>query len=129
MNPIRLATAIIVGAVLLVMAPSAKAGLLTTGAAAYCDAYSSQAFEDWGDRSNYMLMPGGSFEIGAPSWNLNGGAKVVSGNEPFYLHSRMDRRSLYLPSGSSASTPSRVSPRSGSTATWRDGSRCATACC
>jgi hypothetical protein len=100
-----LASAIIVGALLLVMTPSAKAGLLTTGAASYCDPYSSQAFGDWGDRSNYMLMPGGSFESGAPSWNLSGGAKIVSGNEPFYLHSRSDRRSLYMPNGSSASTP------------------------
>jgi hypothetical protein len=100
-----MAVAIIVGAVLLVLAPTAKAGLLGTGAASYCDAYASQAFGQWGDRSNYMLMPGGSFESGAPSWNLSGGAKVVSGNEPFFLHSRTDRRSLYMPNGSSASTP------------------------
>ncbi len=105
MHPIRLATAIIVGAVLLVMAPSAKAGLLTTGAASYCDAYASQVFEDWGDRSNYMLMPGGSFEEGTPSWKLTGGARIVSGNEPYYLRSTSDRRSLYMPAGSSATTP------------------------
>lgn len=104
-HPIRLASAIIVGALLLVMTPTAKAGLLTTGAADYCDPYSSQAFERWGDQSNYMLMPGGSFESGTPDWSLGGGAKVVPGNEPFYLHSRTDRRSLYLPNGSSASTP------------------------
>ena len=105
MHPVRLVTAIIVGAVLLILAPSAKAGILSTGAASYCDPYSSQVFQDWGDRANYMLMPGGSFEVGAPSWNLSGGAKLVAGNEPFYLHSRNDRRSLYMPNGSSASTP------------------------
>ncbi len=104
-SPVRLATAIVVGALLLVMTPSAKAGILGTGAASFCDAYSSQAFQAWGDRSNYMLMPGGSFEEGTPSWRLSGGAKIVSGNEPFYLRSRTDRRSLYMPAGSSATTP------------------------
>ena len=104
-HPVRLATAIIIGALVLIMIPSAKAGLLATGAASYCDPNASQAFGAWGDQSNYMLMPGGSFETGAPSWNLSGGAKVVSGNEPFFLHSRTDRHSLYMPSGSSASTP------------------------
>lgn len=104
-SPVRLATAIIVGALLLVMTPSAKAGILGTGAASYCDPYSSMAFQAWGDRSNYMLMPGGSFEEGTPSWKLSGGAKIVSGNEPYYLRSTTDRRSLYMPAGSSATTP------------------------
>ena len=103
--PIRLATAIIVGALLLVMTPTAKAGLLTTGAASYCDPYSFQAFQPWGDRSNYMLMPGGSFEESTPAWKLSGGAKIISGNEPFYIRGKTDRRSLYMPAGSSATTP------------------------
>jgi hypothetical protein len=93
------------GALLLVMTPSAQAGILGTGSASYCDPSSSQVFQAWGDRSNYMLMPGGSFEDGTPSWKLSGGAKIVSGNEPYYLHSRSDRRSLYMPAGSSATTP------------------------
>jgi hypothetical protein len=105
LHPIRLATAIIAGALLLFMIPSAKAGLLGTGAASYCDSSSYQAFGNWGDQSNYMLMPGGSFEAGTPSWALSSGARIVSGNEPYFLHSRSDRHSLYLPSGSSASTP------------------------
>jgi len=87
------------------LAIPADAGLLGTGSASYCDPYSSQAFQAWGDQSSYMLMPGGSFEDGTPSWKLSGGAKVVSGNEPYFIHSKSDRRSLYMPAGSSATTP------------------------
>jgi hypothetical protein len=72
---------------------------------ATCDTSSSQPFARWGDTSFYVLTPGGSFESGSPTWKLNGGAKVVSGNEPFYVHSAADRHSLYLPAGSSATTP------------------------
>jgi hypothetical protein len=57
-------------------------------------------------QSNYMLTPGGSFEEGTPSWKLSGGAKIISGNEPFFIRSKGDRRSLYMPAGSTATTPS-----------------------
>lgn len=87
------------------LAIPADAGLLATGSASYCDPYTSMAFQTWGDRSSYMLTPGGSFEDGTPSWKLSGGAKVVSGNEPYFIHSKSDRRSLYMPAGSSATTP------------------------
>ena len=62
-------------------------------------------FAPWGDYRNYMLMPGGAFESGTPAWALSGGAKVVAGNEPFYVRSKLDKNSLYLPSGSSALSP------------------------
>lgn len=64
----------------------------------------SQPFSQWGDSNSYFLAPGGSFE-GTSSWSLAGGAKVVGGNEPFYLNSRRDSHSLALPPGSSATTP------------------------
>jgi hypothetical protein len=83
----------------------ADAGLLGTGSASYCDPNSSMVFLPWGDRSNYMLTPGGSFEESTTLWKLNGGAKVVSGNEPYFIHAKNDRKSLYMPSGSSVSTP------------------------
>jgi hypothetical protein len=70
-----------------------------------CDTTVSQPFARWGDTNNYVLVPGGAFESGASGWKLAGGAKVVSGNETFYVHSSADRHSLYLPSGSSATTP------------------------
>jgi hypothetical protein len=86
------------------LAIPADAGLISTGAASYCAA-SSQAFAPWGDRSNYMLTPGGSFEDGTAGWKLSGGANIASGNEPYYIHSKNDRHSLYMPAGSSATTP------------------------
>ena len=48
-------------------------------------------------------MPGGSFESGSPSWTLSGGAKLVSGNERFDVVP--GTRSLYLPSGATATSP------------------------
>jgi hypothetical protein len=81
------------------------AGLLSTGKAAYCDPNSSQIFKPWTDSAYYMLTPGGSFEAGAPGWKLSGGAQIVSGNESFYLNSKTDTRSLYMPRGSTAITP------------------------
>jgi hypothetical protein len=93
-------------ALLAALAIPADAGLIGTGSASYCDPFSSQVFKPWGDSSNYMLTPGGSFEDGTPSWKLSGGAKIVSGNESYFIHSKNDRRSLYMPAGSTASTPS-----------------------
>lgn len=93
-------------ALLAALAIPADAGLLGTGSASYCDPFSSQVFKPWGDSSNYMLTPGGSFEDGTPSWKLSGGAKIISGNESYFIHSKNDRRSLYMPAGSTASTPS-----------------------
>jgi hypothetical protein len=72
---------------------------------ATCDASASQPFKRWGDSNYYVLVPGGSFEPGSPAWKLSGGAKIVTGNEPYYVHSSADRYSLYLPSGSSVTTP------------------------
>jgi len=85
--------------------PVAHAGLIGTGPASYCDNSATQPFLGIdGDSSYYVLMPGGSFESG-PGWTLSGGAKVVFGNESFFVHGGRDSRSLYLPAGSSATTP------------------------
>jgi hypothetical protein len=84
--------------------PSAKAGLIGTGAASGCGT-ASKVFAPWGDYANYLLVPGGAFEAGMPSWSLSGGAKVVAGNEPYYVRNASDSRSLYVPSGSSALSP------------------------
>jgi hypothetical protein len=81
---------------------TAGAGLLSTGTASSCDPNVSQAFEDWGDTASYRLLPGGSFEGGA-SWSLSGGAKIVSGNEPFGLED--GTRSLLVPAGATATSP------------------------
>ena len=63
-----------------------------------------QPFTRWLDYSHYVLAPGGTFEATTASWGLTGGAAVQSGNEPYYLHSRYDSRSLALPLGSSATS-------------------------
>ena len=64
----------------------------------------SHPFASWGDIASYTLVPGASFESGAPGWTLAGGAKVVSGNESYFTNSRSDSHSLSLPTGSSATT-------------------------
>jgi hypothetical protein len=61
-------------------------------------------FAPWSDYANYAFSPDGGFEGGASGWSLSG-AKVVSGNESFYIHSRYDTRSLSVPSGASATSP------------------------
>jgi hypothetical protein len=80
----------------------ASAGLLSTGTADECDPDISQAFRAWGDSAYYRLAPGGSFDSG-PSWSLAGGARVVSGNEPYRVVA--GTRSLSLPAGSTATSP------------------------
>ena len=73
-------------------------------AAATCDPSQTQPFLPWGDPSHYVLVPGGALETGSNSWRLKGGAKLVSGNEPYHVHSQSDNESLSLPAGSSAQT-------------------------
>jgi hypothetical protein len=105
-HPLGLTLAVLafLAAVALMVTPSAEAGLIGTGQASGCDT-SSKVFARWGDYDNYLLVPGGAFEPGHPPWAMSGGARVVPGNEPFYVRSAQDRNSLYLPSGSSALSP------------------------
>ncbi|HMI81663.1 MAG TPA: hypothetical protein VK480_07735 [Solirubrobacterales bacterium] len=65
-----------------------------------------QVFKPWGDLSFYVLGPDGGFENGASGWALSGGARTVHGNESFHLNDPSDSRSLSLPAGSSAVSPS-----------------------
>ena len=86
-------------------APAANAGILTAGATS-CDAHVySKPFAKWLDYMNYTPLPGGSFEAGDKAWTLSGGAKVVSGNETFYVRSRNDKRSLLVPRGATVTSP------------------------
>lgn len=80
-------------------------GLLSpSGGNPKCDSNAYQAFKRFSDDAYYVLMPGGAFE-GGNSWALKRGAKVVRGNEPFYLHGSGDAYSLFLPERASATTP------------------------
>jgi hypothetical protein len=93
------ALAVVATCTLAFLAGGGQAGLITCPGLTY-----TQPFAQWGDRNSYFLAAGGSFE-GTNSWTLAGGARVVSGNEPFFLHARSDTHSLVLPHGSSATTP------------------------
>jgi hypothetical protein len=62
-----------------------------------------QPFAPWQDVADYFLAPGGDFEHGATGWQLEDGAAVVEGNEP-YVGAAADHRSLRLPAGASATT-------------------------
>jgi hypothetical protein len=64
----------------------------------------TQPFAPWGDLASYTIAPGGSFEAGVPGWALVGGARVLDGNESYYVRSGSDRHSLVLPPGSAATT-------------------------
>ena len=96
----------------LVLAPLALAWALTTGAkpaqaglGIACPDETSQPFKPWTDNAQYAIVPDGGFESGAAGWTLSGGAKVVSGNESFYIRSKADKRSLLLPADAEATTP------------------------
>ncbi|NUT57113.1 MAG: hypothetical protein HOQ03_14205 [Thermoleophilia bacterium] len=70
-----------------------------------CGHEASNPFLRWLDPLPYTLLPGGDFESGAAGWKLSGGARVVSGNEPFDVGGTDGTRSLLLPAGSSATSP------------------------
>jgi hypothetical protein len=88
-------------AVLALLAMAAFAG--SAQACSYSGA--KQVFSRWGDQQNYVLAPDGGFEAGAAGWSLNRGAKVVDGNESYYLNGAGDSKSLSLPATSSAASP------------------------
>lgn len=97
----RLGSKLIGVAVVALLALAAFAG--SAQACSYTGA--EQVFAPWGDRHAYVLAPDGGFEAGASGWSLSGGAKVVGGNESYYLNDPADSRSLTLPGGSSAVSP------------------------
>lgn len=68
-------------------------------------ATSRQTFKAFADLSYYVPAPNGNLESGSLGWTLTGGASVVTGNEPFYVGSKKDSRSLAIPAGATATTP------------------------
>lgn len=65
-------------------------------------------FAAWGDHANYILVPGGAFEDGDPSWVLTSDARVNLDNpenERFKVRACTDTTSLTLPAGSTATSP------------------------
>ena len=86
----------------LALSTTARAGIVGTDGGAYCDPYSKKIFAPWSDFANYATMRNSGFEGGATAWTMSGGARVVSGNEPFRVGNQSDKYSLLLPAGSSA---------------------------
>lgn len=85
------------------LAPAASAGMLVTTVTNAAPQPLEQPFLRWLDPAQYTLLPGGNFE-GTPSgWTLSD-ARVVSGNEPYYVHGTGETESLSLPSGSRATS-------------------------
>jgi hypothetical protein len=82
-------------------APSADAASLGVA----CPDATSTPFAQFGDAWSYAATPGGSFENGATGWTLTGGARVVTGNEPWMVGGAGQSHSLSLPAGSSATSP------------------------
>jgi hypothetical protein len=96
---------VLAGAALAAAAPGvASAGILVASAPSCSNANLEQPFQRWRDNSNYFLVPGGNFE-GLSGWRLDGGARVVSGNEPWQVHGDAGTRSLLVPAGGSVVTP------------------------
>jgi hypothetical protein len=94
---------LVLSAMLAALATTAAPASAGLGVA--CPDPTSQAFKAWGDGAQYAYVPNGGFENGSGGWALSGGAKVVPGNESFFIHGDDERYSLYLPSGSSATSP------------------------
>ena len=93
----------ILAAVALALGAAAPASA-NVGSLIGCGDTPSHPFMRFLDPLPYTLVPDGGFEGGAAGWTLSGGARVVSGNEPFAL-SGPGSRSLSLPAGSSATSP------------------------
>jgi hypothetical protein len=101
MDPIRIRK-------LLTIVVAVAAALAMTAASAQACSYSGaeQVFAPWGDQHSYVLAPDGGFEAGGGGWSLSRGATTVAENESFFLNGADDSRSLSLPAGSSAVSPS-----------------------
>jgi hypothetical protein len=89
--------------VTVVSAASAQASLLSGST---CSQGSlSQPFLSLGDSNYYSLIQGGDFEGSLSGWTLSGGAKKVSGSEPYKATGSLGAYSLSLPAGASAQSP------------------------
>jgi hypothetical protein len=64
----------------------------------------SKAFLPWGDANDYVLAQGGDFES-TSGWTFSGGAKLVSGSEPYGASGKLGKTSLSMPTGSVAVSP------------------------
>ncbi len=99
----RLLVAAAAAAACMTLAPTASAGVLVQSAGNCAAQPLEQPFLRWLDPAQYTLLPGGTFEGSTSGWTLSG-ARVVSGNEPYYVHGNGEKKSLSLPPGSKATS-------------------------
>jgi hypothetical protein len=100
----RVRALVVLGLVGGTIAMAVGAAPASAGLGLSCPAATSTPFAAWSDYANYAFVPDGGFEAGASGWSLSG-ARVVAGNESFYVHSKLDKVSLSLPAGASATSP------------------------
>ena len=107
MNPFarRVRAVVVLGLVGGTIAMAMGAAPASAGLGLACPSATSTPFTAWSDYANYVFAPDGGFEAGASGWSLGGGARVVAGNESFYVHSKTDKVSLSLPAGATATSP------------------------
>jgi hypothetical protein len=105
-------TLIAAGAVLVAAAAGFSSPAVRPARAASCPPPPTDVhpFVPWSDNASYVLTTGASFEQGTAGWTLTGGANVVNGNAPNSLDASSDNHSLYLPAGSSATSPCTTAP-------------------
>jgi hypothetical protein len=92
----------LVGGAIVMAAGAAPA---SAGLGLACPSATSTPFSTWKDYAHYAFAPDGGFESGGSGWALSGGARAVSGNEPYYVHSSTDKTSMSLPKGASVTSP------------------------
>jgi hypothetical protein len=101
----RVRATVVVGLVGGAITMAVGAAPAAAGLGIACPTPTSMPFVGWNDYAYYAFSPDGGFEGGGSGWTLSGGAKVVPGNELFFVHSAADKLSLSLPAGASATSP------------------------
>jgi hypothetical protein len=101
----RVRTLVVLGVAGGTIALAVGAAPASAGLGLACPSPTSTPFLPWKDYASYAFSPDGGFEGGGSGWTLSGGARVVSGNELFFVHSKTDKLSLSLPAGATATSP------------------------
>jgi hypothetical protein len=92
-------------AVLLAVVPLSVAGTAEAATSDCTPRNLKKSFAAWGDQNDYFLVPDGSFESGTPSWTTSWGVTPLLGSHGFTTLGTANARSLYLPYGGTATTP------------------------
>jgi hypothetical protein len=102
-----LATAVTVAAA---VATGLSSGATSAALAATCPPPPKPVYAFPGDQTDYVMTTGGAFGAGSPAWTLTGGATRVADQAPAPFPSDGGEGALYLPPGSSATSPCVTAP-------------------